>query len=77
MVKTVISLYPGAGGSRYLQKTLGKNWNEPDRVYDYFLKQKYNHKYLQEINTDEDLVLTHNVNSIYEIRNRQISKCVI
>ena len=65
MVKTVISFYPGAGGSRYSQKILGKNWNKPDLVYDNFIQQKYNHKYLQEINTDEDLVLTHNVNSIY------------
>jgi len=62
----IIAFYPGAGGNRYLQRLLGKNWTQPGRSYDLNnAGQKYEHRYLIDHipQTDSQHILTHCMNS--------------
>lgn len=62
----IIAYYPGAGGNRYLQKILNKDWTEPDRSYDnHHRSQLFQHRYLLDPapQVNNDYVLTHCMNS--------------
>jgi hypothetical protein len=61
----IISFYPGAGGSRYLQLLLGKDWTRHGVSYDNTNQQQVDHRYLLRSTTikKDGHILTHCINS--------------
>jgi hypothetical protein len=62
----IIAFYPGAVGNRYLQRLLGKKWNDLNKSYDINnIEQCYEHRYLTTdvIKPSSEYVLTHCLNS--------------
>jgi hypothetical protein len=63
----IIAFYPGAGGNRYLLKTIGKEWTNLGISYDNQVGgQQYLHRYLLEseiLETNSEYILTHCMNA--------------
>jgi len=60
----IVSFYPGAGGNRYIQYVLGRNWDDQRVSYDYAYFQYSEHRYLlADIPAVNEFTLTHSVNS--------------
>lgn len=62
----IIAFFPGAGGNRFLQRMLNKEWSSPDTSYDDVnIDQAFEHRYLLGAvpNSQSGYVLTHCMNS--------------
>jgi hypothetical protein len=61
----IIAYYPGAGGNRFYQRLLNKDWAQPGISYDASTKQLFSHRYLlgDQLPAAAEYTLTHCMNS--------------